>query len=483
MYKKKKQTGDILLQTLLFGSIAIILITGLANGAVISLQASSKAVDREKAFQMAEAGIDYYRWHLAHAPTDFQDGTGEEGPYIHEVPDKDGNVVGKFSLDIVPPSTGSTLVEIESTGWMIDNPEITRTIKTRLAKPSFAKYAVVANDVMRFGEGTEVFGPIHSNEGIRFDGLAHNIIYSVVDKYDDPDHGGDDEFGVHTHVSPTDPLPPAEVPERPDVFEAGRQFPTNPANFEGITQDLAEMKADAIDGGLYFSDSGRQGYEIVLNTNDTFDLYKVKNIANPPSNSCSSGMDSDWSTWSIGSTEFEDTYNFPENGIVFVEDHVWVRGQIDEARLTIASGKFPDSPSTRTNIIVNEDVLYTSYDGSDVLALIAQNNIWTGLYSEDDLKIDAALIAQNGRVGREYYQGPFWWWFWNLNGCSPYHQRDTLTLYGMIGTNQRYGYAYTDGTGYDTRNLNYDANLLYGPPPSFPLTSDQYEILSWEEID
>ncbi|MDQ5893346.1 MAG: hypothetical protein QG640_358, partial [Patescibacteria group bacterium] len=32
------------------------------------------------------------------------------------------------------------------------------------------------------------------------------------------------------------------------------------------------------------------------------------------------------------------------------------------------------------------------------------------------------------------------------------------------------------------RNIIYDGNLLYAPPPSFPLTSDQYTTLSWEEI-
>lgn len=69
------------------------------------------------------------------------------------------------------------------------------------------------------------------------------------------------------------------------------------------------------------------------------------------------------------------------------------------------------------------------------------------------------------------------------NTCAPYHIRQTVTLYGMIATSKRYGFAYTDGTGYQNRNLTYDANLLYGPPPSFPLTSDQYTILSWEEIE
>jgi hypothetical protein len=52
----------------------------------------------------------------------------------------------------------------------------------------------------------------------------------------------------------------------------------------------------------------------------------------------------------------------------------------------------------------------------------------------------------------------------------------------MLASKERYGFAYTDGTGYITRNINYDANLLYNPPPFFPLTSDEYEVVSWEEI-
>jgi hypothetical protein len=53
----------------------------------------------------------------------------------------------------------------------------------------------------------------------------------------------------------------------------------------------------------------------------------------------------------------------------------------------------------------------------------------------------------------------------------------------MIGSNQRYGFAYTNNTGYDLRTIVYDANLLYGPPPSFPLTSDRYSTVSWDELE
>ena len=478
--------GQIIIQALVFGTISVVLIGGLISWAGVNIKASRLAVLREQALQIAEAGVDYYRWHLAHAQTDYQDGTGTTGPYTHPFYDKDGNQIGSFSLQITPPATGFTIVTIRSTGTLTEDPSISRSITVRLAIPSLAKYAVVANDNMRFGQGTEVFGPIHSNGGIRFDGIAHNLITSSRDTYDDPDHSGGVEFGVHTHVNapPSSgvndtfrPLeaPPNSVQSRTDVFQVGRSFPVPAVDFVGLTTDLSSMKTKAQANGRYFSASGALGYRIVLKTNDTFDLYRVTQL-HTASNNCvnNSGNQTGWGTWSIrantGQT-FLANYSFPSDGIVFVEDNLWVDGQINSARLTIASGRFPDSPANRPSITINNDLLYTNYDGQDVLSLISQGNVNVGMVSDDDLRIDSALVSQNGRVGRYYY----------ASQCSPYHQRGTLTLYGMIASNLRYGFAYTDGTGYDSRNIIYDANLLYGPPPSFPLTSDQYQIISWEE--
>jgi hypothetical protein len=163
--------------------------------------------------------------------------------------------------------------------------------------------------------------------------------------------------------------------------------------------------------------------------------------------------------------------SIPANGLIFVEDDVWVRGQISTARVTIASGRFPVNSNTYASITVNNDLKYTNYDGTDVISLMTQKNINAGLRSEDDLQVDAALVAQNGRVGRYYYE----------SACGSEYQRSVISLYGMIASNQRYGFAYTDGTGYTTRNLTYDGYLLYGPPPSFPITASQYDIISWEE--
>lgn len=473
----KSQKGQILILMIVFGSIAVYFLGALVSWASLNIKAGRQALNRERALQIAEAGIDYYRWHLAHAPTDFQDGTGAPGPYVHDFRDKDGNIIGQFSLDITSPPLGSTLVRVKSTGNVMAETPLSREIAVQFAKPSIAKYAAAANDVMRFGAGTEVFGPIHSNQGIRFDGLAHNVVTSAVASYDDPDHSGGNEFGVHTHVAPTDPLPPFPVPQRTDVFEVGRQFPVPALDFAGITADLAQMKTDAQTNGFYRPSAGALGYHVVLKTDDTFDLYRVTGLVNPPSGCTNSAGQSGWGTWSIQNQQLIGNYPFPANGIIFLEDDIFVDGQINGGRLTIVAAFLPDNPPFRKNIIVNNDLLYTNYDGSDVLGLIAQGNVTVGLVSEDDLRIDAALIAQNGRVGRYYYRPPGG----GSQRCSPNHVRQIITLWGMIATNQRYGFAYTDGTGYQTRNLNYDGSLLYGPPPSFPLTSDQYVTLTWEE--
>ncbi|MBM3261103.1 hypothetical protein FJY93_01655 [Candidatus Kaiserbacteria bacterium] len=468
--------GQSLILVMVFGSLAIYLFGAFVSWTILNAKSSRLAIERERSLQIAEAGIDYYRWHLAHAPTDFQDGTGGPGPYVHSFKDKDGTVIGAFSLMITPPSLGSTLVEVQSTGSVLASSLVSRKVAVRFAKPSIAKYAVVANDVMRFGAGTVVFGPLHSNQGIRFDGFAHNLVTSAVASYDDPDHSGGNEFGVHTHVSPTDPLPPAAVPARTDVFAIGRQFPVPALDFTGITADLAQMKTDAQASGFYRAASGGLGFHVVLKTDDTFDLYRVTSLIAAPSG-CTNTSQTDWGTWSVQNQALLGNYAFPPNGIIFLEDHVYINGQINGARLTIIAATLPDSPATRKNIIINNDLLYSTYDGTDVVGLIAQNNVNVGLVSEDDLRIDAALIAQNGRVGRHYYRAPGG----GSQRCSPYHQRTVITLWGMIATNQRYGFAYTDGTGYTTRNLNYDGSLLYGPPPSFPLTSDQYVTLTWDE--
>jgi hypothetical protein len=484
---RTKQQGFMLIGVLVFMAISVLVMTAFISWGQTSIRLSRRILSREQALDVAEAGVEHARWYLAHFQSDYALGHGgtNYGPHEYDFEDKDGNVIGTYTITVTPPPFGSTIVGIRSVGLMNGDALADRTINTRIAIPSLAKYAVVANDTMRFGQGTVVYGPLHSNGGVRFDGLAYNTVTSALSSYDDPDHnetGADSlEFGVHTHLdtngvvnSSYRPLevPPAVMQARTDVFRAGREFPVPAVDFAGITSDLSSIKSQAQSSGRYFAASGSQGYQMILRTNDTFDVYRVTGLV-PAPNNCTSNGETGWGTWSVNTRVLLGNYAIPANGLVFFEDHVWVEGTINSARITIAAATFPDNSATRKSITVNNDLSYTNTDGTDVIALIAQNNINIGMVSQDDLRIDAALVAQNGRAGRFYY---------NTN-CSVYEERDNLTLYGMIATNRRYGFAYTDGTGYATRTLTYDTNLLYAPPPNFPLAADNYQIISWEEVE
>jgi hypothetical protein len=126
-----KNKGFMLVQVIIFSTVAVYILGALISWAVTDLKSSNRAVYRESAFQIAEAGIDYYRWHLSQAPTDYQDGTEQAGPYVHDFYDKNDNIIGQFTLEITPPPNNSNIVTIKSTGEIKSNQNIKRTIVTK----------------------------------------------------------------------------------------------------------------------------------------------------------------------------------------------------------------------------------------------------------------------------------------------------------------------------------------------------------------
>jgi hypothetical protein len=104
---------------------------------------------------------------------------------------------------------------------------------------------MVTNSVVYYGSGDEIFGPIHSNVGVGFfngspEPIAHNLVTSAASTV-----GG--QFGVYTTVPAADPVPPAAVPSRPDVFQGGRQFPVPAIDFTTITTDLSSIELLLVD--------------------------------------------------------------------------------------------------------------------------------------------------------------------------------------------------------------------------------------------
>ncbi len=473
--------GSALVYGLVIMTVVAIVLTSIVGFVAAQTKYALRVHAREQAFQVADTGIQFYKWYLAHntdgrTAQQIQDfwttgnPYGVASPYEVEYNDPSGSAIGKYRLEVTPPTLGSTIVTVKSTGFAYRYPNDTRVLEVRFRRPSWSESAVLANDFMRFGSGTEVFGKIHSNKGIRFDGVAHNIVSSAVSTFIDPDHSVN-EFGVHTHKNPIDPLPPAAVPARTDVFEAGRKFPVATVDFNGLLGDLSLMKTAAQATNSYFLGTGanNNGKKITLKTDGTYDVCKV-NTFNSGYSITKYTKNSGGGTCSTCSGSCAPTnYPIPDNGVIFVEGNAWVSGTINNKKVTIAAADI--SGGAAPSVYILNDIRYTNTDGRDIIGIIGQNNIEIAYASESDLRIDAALLAQQGRVGREHYSSP--------KGLNP-DSKSVITVNGAIATNLRYGFAWTDGTGYTTRNLYYDNNLLYYPPPYFP-TGTQYQMDLWEE--
>jgi hypothetical protein len=469
-FRVKNNNGQLAVELLFLSAIIITLVGGFVSLAASFLNLSVRAQNQSQAFSIAEAGIEYYKWHLAYSPQDFSDGTGHAGPYTHPYYNKNGVAIGQFTLDIVPPPSGSTIVTITSTGLVNADATIKKIVTVRLGVPSFAQYAWVLNSPVAFGSTAQVFGTIYSNNGIHFDGVAHNLVESALNTYTDPDNGLT-EWAVYTQTAPADPRPPTVLPSQPNVFIAGRTLGVPAIDFAGITQDLASLKSLAQSSSGYYAPSSTAfGYDLSLTTT-TFTVYKVTALSAAPRNCTNDLTQTGWGTWNIQTETPYASGTIPQNGDMFFEDNLWVRGHVNGARVTIGAGRFPVNPTTYANIAVDNSITYGSFNGSDTIALISQNNINVGLAVDNNLVIDAALIAQNGWIGRYYYN----------SNCGANYTRNSLTTFGIMATNLRSAFFYSP-SGFQTRTYNYDTNLLYSPPPSFPLTTNGYTLISWQEI-
>ena len=88
MKTNNKNRGMMLVNVLVFSAIAIVIVTAFLTWVSVSVKIAKTTYYKAEALEIAEAGVDYYRWHLAHSPSDFQDGTGSTGPYVHNFYDQ-----------------------------------------------------------------------------------------------------------------------------------------------------------------------------------------------------------------------------------------------------------------------------------------------------------------------------------------------------------------------------------------------------------
>ncbi len=479
----KTQQGYVTTLILVFSGIFLLILGSLVGFVLTQYRLNQRKIAKQLAFQIAEAGLEYYRWHLSHYPEDLQDGTGQSGPYEHEYTDPQGETIGTFSLEINGQTQCESLtaIDITSTGWSNEYPNLKIALKARYARPSIAEFAYIINDNVWAGSDRVIKGKYHSNGGIRMDGTTDSLVTSAVEEWNCTS-----SFGCSP--CPTDCHLEGSLCKCPGVFGQGDgqeqglwQYPVESIDFLGITLDLSQMKTLAQSYGFYLpppSDIGYpngQGYHLILKDNGTFDLYVITGLTAVYGYSLEEGWHWDYHVISQETKIYSDQTIPSGCGLIFLEDNLWIEGNV-KGKTTIVSADLIH-PNIDTNIILNGNINYTTFDGSDGLAVVAEHNILIPLYSPDQMTLDGIFLAQKGHFGRNHYP----WWYW------PWYSREHLEIYGSIISNGRVGTKWSSNghfaSGYQQRENSYDRKLATNPPPLLPNSDDEYEFVKWEQIE
>ena len=315
--------GYITILVLVFAVIFMTITTSLTGFIFIQNKIHFEKENRENAMQIAEAGLDYYKWFLSHYPDDLEDGTGAPGPYNHTYNDPEGGEIGTFSLTIDGNQECDSIssIDISSKGWSKNDPTLIREAFGKYSRPSVAEYAFIINSNVWAGADREITGKYHSNGGIRMDGENQSTVTSAVADWE---------------CSPTFGCDPTQT--TPGIFGAGVgselwEFPVPPVDFEGITVDLVNMRDQAQASGIYLNpyggNSGKKGYHLVFKNDGTVDIYKVTSTQYAYSmhiDDIGGGWQKDYHT--ITNEQFIDNYSVPSIcSLIFAESRVWLEGR------------------------------------------------------------------------------------------------------------------------------------------------------------
>lgn len=470
------QAGFTTLLVLGFMGVFMIVLGTITSYAFEQARYGRALLAREQALHIAEAGLQYYRWFLAHNPGNLTNGTGLPGPYTYTVDDPEGGTLGSAALTVTGNSQCGVLqsIDISARGISDQSPGYPRTVSVRYMRHTVAEYAFLVNANVWYGATNVGNGPYFSNGGTRADGANNSTVTSAVSTF-----SCDSSMGC----SPTQ--------TKNGVFGAGTgsalwSFPASSIDFPGMAANFTTMKTYAQTSGLYFYDAAvagtnTKGYHIILNANGTMDVYKVTAA------SWVYGYPVDGSSYFrpnydiISTQTYVGNYTVPSGcQLVYVQGTLWLEGTLN-GKLTIIAAD--PSTSFSPDVIIANNIAYATTDGTTGLTAIAERSVRIPINSPDTLNIRGIFVAQGGYYGRDFYTSSSSYSPYTVpSGYSSYVTQSNLNVIGSIVSNARPAVAWGTTSGYVTsRTNNYDQVLAFDPPPFTPATSADYHYVLWNE--
>ena len=470
-----QQAGYLVVLVLVFGGIFMVIISGFIGFVVTQSQVVNQRLALEQAGEVAEAGLNYYRWYLAHNPSDVTAGTGTPGPYVFPYEDPELGVIGEFSLAIASTTYCGAVssIDVTATGVVYSDPSVRRTVSARYTQPTIAEYAFILNADVWAGADRIITGPYHNNNGIRMDGRNDSVVSSVQTSWTCTN-----SFGC----SPTQTVDGVWASPSSNANTALFSFPASLIQFANIDGDIDLMRDRAINGGgIHIPGTNEDGYWVIFNANGTVTIREVTNTYSYTAEN-STGTFTERNI--IQSYSTVGTYPInPSCPLIFVEDKVWLEGVVG-AKVTIAAASTTDGIDQ--SIILEGNITYNNPE-TDGLLVLAEHDVLLGVEVPNDMTVNGIFVAQGGRYGRNHYTysrlpnppGP--------TNYKPYYDRNSLTMIGTVVSNGRVGTQWVSSgsfiSGFRNRTNSFDRNLVDDPPPLLPSTSEVYDFVRWREVE
>lgn len=490
IFSFKKGAGSITIVAMVFMGVFMMVLGGLSSTSLFQKRVQQEKEQADQALEIAEAGLDYYKWHLAHYPDDMQDGTGAAGPYVHTYSDPETGTIGQFSLQITGKYLCGKLsrVDIISTGTVNANPGVKKIVAGTYGLPTVGEYSYILNSDVWAGNDRIITGPYHSNGGIRMDGSNSAQVTSAKTTWTCTS-----SFGCSPNAT------------KAGVFGAGAgsalwSWPVPIVDFAAVTLNLGDMKnktasttpavcAGGQTYGCYFSPSGgsNKGYHVVFLNDGRMNVYKVATTKSTTEQDPAGNTATENNIIATQNLVAGSPFTLPTAcPVVFVEDKLWIDGTV-KGKISIAAA---DLGATDPDMILSGNIDYTTLNGADSLLAIGENRVLVPLESPETMTARGIFVAQKGYFGRNYITalpsgsppggspcGNNW------NNCL---KQTSMTIYGTVVSNGRVGTKWTDGggsflQGYDTRTDSYDSKISSDPPPLTPTISSQYKFLKWSQ--
>lgn len=377
-----------------------------------STSMTSRTVEQTKRLHLADAGINVYLYQLKSNPSFYV-----TNPTVPETPFGGGT----YDVQAYAPNVTQPLTLI-ATGKLTGASGRSR-LKATVRFPTFADFMFLSDSAINIGAGADIYGKVRANGTIRNDGRCHDLVQT------------------------------AQTVSGAGTYDDGYQEHVPTVDFNSVTGDLSQIRSSAQASGVYLPPlpSSNAGYYVRLNGSSlTYQPVLTMNV--------STGV------WTLGAAT---SRAFPANGAVYVDntagDFVWVDGAY-AGRLTIG---------TNTSIKIRNN-LTRGGGTSSALGLIAQSHIQVPTFYSgfpNDLTIEAAMVAQTGRIEAEMVVGTI---------------RNSVTITGSMAYAQQSGFTMMSGStvvaGFRNRTYQYDPNLDLYPPPLYPVVRDgSLKIGSWTE--